>query len=171
MPIYTQGQIKDIWTSNGGPPGAAQIASAIAMAESGGKSDAVNDDPATGDLSVGLWQINYFGDLGPQRTAEYGPLSWLKDHLDAQVFAAINISSDATDWTPWSTYNDGAYLTWMPGQPGATPGTAGGFPGEDFTSLAPTTHSAWDNYREWLDGGVSQRIGGLSFLRDAIGKI
>lgn len=171
MPTYTQGQIQDIWTSNGGPPGAALIASAIAMAESGGLSDALNDNPATRDYSVGLWQINYFGDLGPERTAEYGPPDYLRYHLDAQVFAAINISNDATDWTPWTKYRNGDYLTWMPGEPGPPSHAPGGFAGENFQALAPTTHSAWDNYRQWLDSGAGQRIGGLAFLRDAIGRI
>ena len=37
---------------------------AIAMAESSGDSAALNNNPNTGDLSYGLWQINMIGDMG-----------------------------------------------------------------------------------------------------------
>ena len=45
----------------------ALIATAIALAESGGDPSAHNDNPKTGDDSFGLWQINMFKELGPAR--------------------------------------------------------------------------------------------------------
>jgi hypothetical protein len=56
----------------------------IAIIESGGHYGAthlpdgsvnrqvLNDNPSSGDYSVGPWQINYFGANGPYRTAKYG---------------------------------------------------------------------------------------------------
>ncbi len=49
----------------------ARIAAAIALAESGGNSDAHNGNAATGDDSYGLWQINMIGAMGPARRVEF----------------------------------------------------------------------------------------------------
>ncbi|WP_410673915.1 transglycosylase SLT domain-containing protein [Amycolatopsis sp. cmx-4-68] len=81
---------------------------AVALAESGGRTTAHNATPP--DDSYGLWQINMLGALGPERRHQY--------HLksDDQLFdpgtnarVANSISSDGHDFTPWSTYTNGAY--------------------------------------------------------------
>ncbi|SFW84503.1 transglycosylase SLT domain-containing protein [Amycolatopsis australiensis] len=81
---------------------------AVALAESGGRTTAHNATPP--DDSYGLWQINMLGPLGPERRREY--------HLksDDELFdpatnarVANRISSDGHDFTPWSTYTNGAY--------------------------------------------------------------
>ncbi len=46
------------------------IATQIMMAESGCKTTALNDNPATGDYSVGLFQINLYGSNAKYRPSE-----------------------------------------------------------------------------------------------------
>lgn len=82
---------------------------AIGMAESTGQSGVVNNNPATGDLSYGMWQINMIGDLGPARLRQFGLRSAddLKDpETNARVAAQLWKSSGASTW---GAYNDGRY--------------------------------------------------------------
>lgn len=81
---------------------------AVALAESSGNPDAHNTVPP--DDSYGLWQINMYGSLGPDRRHDY--------HLksDGQLFdpavnarAAWSISDHGTSFEPWSTYVYGQY--------------------------------------------------------------
>ena len=95
---------------------AANIAAAIALAESSGNPDAIGD--LSLGVSVGLWQINLkahphftrFGLLKPQNNAN----------------AAFEVYRDAKNsFSPWSTYNSGAYLKHMPSNAPVPPvGTA-----------------------------------------------
>jgi len=50
------------------------LAYKIMMCESGGNPNALNDNPKTGDYSVGLFQINLYGDNAKDRPSE----DWLK---------------------------------------------------------------------------------------------
>lgn len=81
---------------------------AVALAESGGRTTAHNGTPP--DNSYGLWQINMLGALGPDRRHQYHLKS--NDALfdpDTNARVAKDISSDGKDFTPWSTYTNGAY--------------------------------------------------------------
>lgn len=69
----TFAQLEQLWTQAGGDPAWAPTMAGIAMEESSGNPTAWNNDPSTGDNSVGLWQINYYGNLLGPRTQEYGP--------------------------------------------------------------------------------------------------
>lgn len=84
------------------------IAVAVALAESTGDPRAHN--PVPPDNSYGLWQINMIGALGPERRRQYG-LDANRDLFDPAVNAKVanKISSDGNNWTPWSTYTNGAY--------------------------------------------------------------
>jgi cell wall-associated NlpC family hydrolase len=81
-------------------------ATAIALAESDGKTDAVNvNSDQWHSRDRGLWQIN----------DHYHP-EW----TDAQCFdpatcarAAYRISGGGHDFTPWATYNNGAYRKYL----------------------------------------------------------
>lgn len=92
----------------------AQVAQAVAIArpESGFDSGVVNDTPATGDLSYGLWQINLYGPL-IGRLKEYGLTdanALLSPAVNAK--AMVKISGGGTHWGDWSTYNRGtAHVT------------------------------------------------------------
>jgi LysM repeat protein len=85
--------LEELWEEAGGSDGQAVMAASIAMAESGGQQY------ATGGVGErGYWQIN--PDHGSLST--YDPLGNAK--------AAVIISDDGTNWTPWTTYTSGAYL-------------------------------------------------------------
>lgn len=79
------------------------MATAIALAESGGNPNAIADTPR--EYSVGLWQINL----------RAHPRYTKADMLDPTKNAAIayELSKHGTDWTPWSTYKNGAYKRYL----------------------------------------------------------
>jgi len=85
----------------------AVIAAAIAMAESGGNSNAHNPKPP--DNSYGLWQINMIGDLGPARRQQYG-LSSNEQLFDPVTNAKIAFRiSGGSNFSPWTTYTGEKY--------------------------------------------------------------
>jgi LysM repeat protein len=94
--------LEQLWQEAGGSPGQAVVAASIAMAESSGEQYA--SSPA-GD--VGYWQIN---------EPIWGPSLATSDPL-GNAKAAIEISHDGTDWTPWVTYDSGAYQGQCSGSP------------------------------------------------------
>lgn len=81
---------------------------AVALAESGGNTDAHAQD--SDDDSYGLWQINMIGSLGPQRRAKFG-LTSNADLFDgptnAKAMAAL--SNYGTNMRAWTTYTSGDY--------------------------------------------------------------
>lgn len=82
---------------------AAIMMTAIGGVESGWRTTALNDTPATGDLSVGVWQLNYFGNLGPERTALFG-MTWQQlrvADLQTQADAAFRLYQSAGGFGPW----------------------------------------------------------------------
>lgn len=89
-------KLERLWDHAGGNPASAEMAASIAMAESGGDPGATDDD-GNGTVDRGYWQINSVH--GAQST--YDPR--------ANARAAVQISGDGTNWTPWVTYNTGAY--------------------------------------------------------------
>lgn len=100
------------------------IGQAIAHAEGGLDLAVVNDTPATGDYSVGTFQINYYGSLYAERVHEFGTPQYMVVHgLDPQVYAARRLWLQS-GWRPWSTYTSGAYRRYLTGKttvPGGTP--------------------------------------------------
>jgi soluble lytic murein transglycosylase-like protein len=91
---YSCSALESLWVSVGGNPADEFIAAQIATAESGGNPDAISP---TDDY--GLWQIN----------ASHGAQATLNPTLNAE--AAVAISSDGTNWTPWTTYTSGIYAS------------------------------------------------------------
>lgn len=103
----TLGQLEGLWVAGGGPGGnLAHIAAAIALAESGGNANARNPSGASG-----LWQI-----LGlPFRGNPFDPLT------NARM--AVYKYHAANGFSPWVTYEDGAYRRFYgKGTQGAAPG-------------------------------------------------
>jgi LysM repeat protein len=89
--------LEALWESAGGSASEAVTAASIAMAESSGEQFATDDD-ANGTEDRGYWQIN----------STHGSLS--TDNAYGNARAAVIISADGTNWTPWTTYDTGAYL-------------------------------------------------------------
>lgn len=100
MAQYSYAQLKSLWTQQGGNPLYADLAAAVAMAESGGRSDATNRN-TNGSIDRGLWQIN----------TVHGALS-TNDPI-ANAKAAVKISSNGKNWSPWVTFNTGAYKKYL----------------------------------------------------------
>lgn len=91
--VFSCHALQALWDAAGGNPGVAFLASEIAMAESGGRSN------ATGPYGErGLWQIS----------TDHGSLSTYDPFGNAR--AAISISRDGRNWLPWTTYRTGAYV-------------------------------------------------------------
>jgi hypothetical protein len=86
------GGLEELWEQAGGSNAQAVMSASIAMAESSGQQFATG---AAGER--GYWQIN--PDHGSLST--YDPLGNAK--------AAVIISDDGANWTPWTTFTSGAY--------------------------------------------------------------
>jgi LysM repeat protein len=84
--------LERLWIMAGGNRAHAFIAAEIAMAESGGRQYAHSP---TDDF--GYWQIN----ASNGSLATYDPLG--------NARAAIILSRNGTNWSPWTTYTSGAY--------------------------------------------------------------
>lgn len=106
---------------------AATVAVAIAGAESTWRLDARGDlcggvagpcaNACQGYCSFGPWQINICAHASLMRslTSSEDPCvwsQWLAD-WDHSAQAAYEVSSHGTDWTPWTTYNTGAYRIYL----------------------------------------------------------
>jgi len=103
--IYTPAQIRKIAYDAGFRGAALEWAVAVALAESGGNSNAYNPETAAGTRpgsgSRGLWQI--YGQAHPEFNSDrlYDPLENAK--------AAYKVYSEAGGrFSPWSTYNNGS---------------------------------------------------------------
>lgn len=99
--VYNYAQLEGIWIQAGGPATAAPIAAAIAMAESGGNTTATNND-SNGTVDRGLWQIN----------SVHGDTQSTYDVM-GNARAAVAISNQGQNWSPWVTYNNGRYQAFL----------------------------------------------------------
>jgi LysM repeat protein len=89
---YSCAGLESLWKAAGGNPADAVMAAEIAMAESGGNPNAISP---TNDY--GLWQIN----------ASNGSLATLSPSGSAH--SAVVLSSNGSNWGPWTTFTSGAY--------------------------------------------------------------
>lgn len=104
-------QIEQLWVNNGGDPRWAPLMAAIAEAESSGHTGVLNDTPATGDYSVGLWQINYYQSLMLPRTQSYGSPQQLLADPNRQAKAAIALFANGSGAGNWK--GDAAWRAWQ----------------------------------------------------------
>lgn len=90
----TLDQVKNYWIAAGGNPQAADMAAAVADAESGLNPNASRQNP-DGTLGIGLWLI-------PQGGTPPGSTDPV-----ANARAALQLSNNGQDWTQWcSTWSD-----------------------------------------------------------------
>jgi hypothetical protein len=122
---YNLQQLAAIWVRAGGNAAFAPIAAAIAMAESSGNPNAIGHN-TNGSIDRGLWQINSVH--GGQSTTD--PL--------ANAKAAVAISNNGKTWSPWVTYNTGAYKKYLSGAQTA----AGPLQSDPVTAAASTAAGA-----------------------------
>lgn len=92
----THDQIATLWVQLGGLKSHADMAAAIAQAESGGNIGATNEN-TNGTVDRGLFQIN----------SVHGVISTYD--VAKNIKAAIAMSAEGVNWRPWCTaYSDGA---------------------------------------------------------------
>lgn len=86
---------------------------AVALGESGGRTDAHNT--LGRDDSYGLWQINLFGSLGPDRREKYdlgSDRELLNPTTNAE--AAYGVFRERGDtFEPWGAYTNGSYRQFL----------------------------------------------------------
>lgn len=110
MPILTPAAIRG-YASDAGftdDPGAPDltIAVAVALAESGGRTDIASPTNTNGTRDYGLWQIN-----SVHKDLLTGH-DWADPVQNARM--AFHVFADAHyRWTPWSTFNSGSYKRFM----------------------------------------------------------
>ena len=104
---YDHAALMSLWTANGGSPGTADIAAAVAQAESSGRAEITSANP-DGGTNVGLWQLDTNG-VGAGYT-----IAQLQDpttNARVTVFGSAN----GTNWSHWETYVTGAYKKFLAG--------------------------------------------------------
>jgi lysozyme-like protein len=123
----------------------AVILAAIAGPESGYDYSVINDTPATGDYSVGLWQINYYQSLYDQRVRQFGtPRQLIEGGVKKQAKAAATIY-DEQGFQAWATtYNSGDWRKYIGG--GGNPGPFGPGGRENIPSPKPGRRDDWSGH-------------------------
>lgn len=92
----------------------AIIATAIALAESGGDDTSLGDvglETAQWGPSVGAWQIRTI--KSETGTGQDRDISALQGNLARQAQAMVDISSGGVNWQPWTTYDTGKYKQFL----------------------------------------------------------
>ena len=111
MPKLSASEIKGYAIKAGVTGQNATIATAIALAESDGDTDAINTANRNGSTDYGLWQINSV------HSALLNSHNW-RDPADNAAMM-FSISNGGRNWTPWSTFTSGKYLAHMAAASGA----------------------------------------------------
>jgi hypothetical protein len=105
----------------------AEILAAIAGPESGYDYTVINDTPATGDYSVGLWQINYLGALYADRSREFGTPRQLIAGGPIRQARAAHAVWQQEGWNAWATtYQSGDWRQYIGSGPVPQPGNPPG---------------------------------------------
>jgi phage-related protein len=148
--------LESIWQAGGGPPSAAHVAAAIGMAESGGREIKQQGQPPL-TTGWGIWQITPTS--GIWQNGRFGNL--LNDSNNAR--AAVYLYRAAGDsFSPWATYNSGAYQKFMDSGgwllPGAT--VAMNATGMREAVLAPRESQAFTMMAKAAHSMINGRGGG-----------
>ena len=161
MSTLSFGQLEALLMERGATAQQADVGAAIAEAESGGSTTAHGDlsfGQTRGQYagSLGLWQI--YGNAHPSVSAECAQ--------DPQCAAdqVKAISSNFTNWNPWTTFKTGAYLQFLDSPGDFVPGGAQAGSGGGATQLFS---SSGGNAPGWAKGlGVLDE--GDLFLRGGL---
>ena len=123
-------ELENLWVANGGSAIYAPIAAAIAMAESAGNPNAIGDQ----GTSYGLWQVHWT--VHPQ----FNPAQLFNPNYNAA--AAVALSGNGANFGPWTTFNNGAYLNYLPSGT-AVPSSRGSGSSSSTTAASSSTAPAW----------------------------
>lgn len=104
MPTLSDAQIAAALKQGGFPADQIGIGVAVALAESGGRTDALNTANRNGTWDAGLMQVNSIHGYSQQYLF----------NVQNNVAAALKIYKEAGNkWTPWATYNSGRYRIYL----------------------------------------------------------
>ena len=136
-------------------PQQAVIAVAISGAETGGWTQFLGDyglhggaggpywpcGGQSGPCSIGYWQINQCAHqptlAGMAGTSDPCAIqTWLLNPSNC-ARAAYVVSNHGTDWTPWTTYNDGRYRAYLQEASAAVKAASGGGGGSQSSPGSP----------------------------------
>jgi hypothetical protein len=147
---------------------------AIALAESGGNTEAHNGKPP--DDSYGLWQINMLGAMGPARRKKFG----IKDNKalfdpDINAKAALIIYREQ-GLKAWTTYTSGKYKQFMDdaaGSPTMTTTSDGNPITGAFNAFGDTLLKAASNFVGIIIAAVFLIVGVVLLARNVVpaGKV
>lgn len=142
MANLTKTELEALWEQVGGSAATADVASAVALAESRGDVQAVDNtfyaakagfhQPSPGaerEYSLGLWQINQLAH------PTYDEATLLSANGNAA--AALAISNEGADFGQWSTFVSGAYRAFLEDVIGGALGTGSGQPPTPGTTTPP----------------------------------
>lgn len=107
MPVLTTAKIGMYARGAGFPESEIGTAIGVAMAESGGDTNAHNAKPP--DDSYGLWQINMLGSLGPARRKQFGITKNEQLYDPSTNAKAAYMVWKGSGWNAWTTYTSGKY--------------------------------------------------------------
>lgn len=144
MSKLSQKQVRAALESGGFSASAAAKMAAIGVAESKLDPNAIGDtslETAKWGPSVGVFQIRTL--KAETGTGSDRDIQALQGSLPNQVRAALNISSGGRDFTPWTTYKNGAYLEYL----------SGDYQGGSGLLTAPAG---------WVQGGAEKLLGGIA---------
>lgn len=105
-------QIAGLLKQEGFAPDKIPLMTAIAMAESSGKTKAFN--PRGLDKSYGLFQVNMHGNLGPARMKEFGLQSEQQLFDPKTNVRAAKRILESQGLGAWSVYKGGQYKKFLP---------------------------------------------------------
>ena len=108
------GQLTSLAKSAGFRGNDVAVMAAIAMAESGGRLKAHNNNRATGDDSYGPWQINMLDRMGAERRLQFGigkNEALFNPVTNAMAARKVHASQG---FNAWSVYRSGAYRQYLP---------------------------------------------------------
>ncbi len=103
--VMSKAQITALWTGNGGSPKTANVAAAVAMQESSGRTGITSPNP-DGGTNVGLWQLDTKGVGAGHTVAELA---------DPATNCRITImgSANGTNWSRWEAWTSGDYKKYL----------------------------------------------------------
>lgn len=153
MPTLSDREIAGAVKAAGFPRASWNVAVAVALAESGGNPEALNDKNTNGSSDYGLFQINsVHADLLKAH-------NWRDPTDNARM--ALAISTNGTNWRPWVAYTTGRYAAYLPRAHAATgspvvPASSGAAQptGLSISSGSGDFFSLISNPRTWLRFGL-----------------
>lgn len=159
MTTLSYAQMEGYWIAAGGPAAVAPIAAAIGEAESGGNTDAINPhDNDNKQSSYGWLQISNGTHTPPSP-------NWADPATNAQLGVA-KYKAAGNSFSPWGTYDSGAYKAYVSGS--TTPATVSAGGGLTGNPNAQTAELAADIQSDclWGFGGIA----GTSWINDLFGS-